>query len=82
MFLKDCSNRLGIKNKAYVFFSQVILTCLDLELSHYSKITGNESIEGETAPIHYSKPYDFLIADEREELIDAMLRLAMAQRGN
>ncbi|XP_069136070.1 uncharacterized protein [Argopecten irradians] len=59
--------------------TKIIFTFLDIKEDHFDRIKTSKSLEGDRATIYFSKPYDFLIAEERDEILDIFALLGFVQ---
>lgn len=69
----------------YLFFLsfQVIFTFLKIENAHFSNIVDNgEAGGGNEAKIFYTTPFDFMKAEDRNAMLEILLKLAVVQSEN
>lgn len=60
--------------------TKVFFTYLKITEEHYSNIKENgEAAETDAAKISYTKPFDFMHADDRKEILEPLFRLAILQ---
>lgn len=60
--------------------TKVFFTYLKITEEHYSNIKANgEAAETDAAKISYTKPFDFMHADDRKEILEPLFRLAILQ---
>ncbi|XP_061192102.1 uncharacterized protein LOC133200294 [Saccostrea echinata] len=60
--------------------NMIIFTCLKLDREHLSNLAHGHSVENERSVIRYSKPYNFLVRKDREEIMDTMFHLGLLCR--
>ncbi|XP_061163981.1 uncharacterized protein LOC133173080 isoform X1 [Saccostrea echinata] len=58
----------------------VIFTCLKLDPEHLRELEDASKPENGRSRIHYSKPYNFLVKKDREEILDTMFHLGLLCR--
>ena len=61
---------------------QIIFMILKIEYSHLMAIQNNQSTEKYQAEIDYSRSYDILKAEDREEMAEFLLWLGCVQKRN
>ncbi|XP_061177621.1 uncharacterized protein LOC133186382 [Saccostrea echinata] len=58
----------------------IIFTRLDLSTEHFQKLRNGDKLEDDRSRILYSRPYNFLIRKDREEILDTMFQLGLLCR--
>lgn len=60
--------------------TMIIFTCLDMDTEHLSCLQGGSSVDDEKSNVHYSKPFNFLVRKDREEIMDTLFHLGLLCR--
>ncbi|XP_062598978.1 uncharacterized protein LOC134260439 [Saccostrea cucullata] len=60
--------------------NMIIFTCLKLDREHLSNLAHGDPMEDEKSIIHYSRPYNYLVRKDREEIMDTMFHLGLLCR--
>ncbi|XP_062608253.1 uncharacterized protein LOC134270094 [Saccostrea cucullata] len=60
--------------------NMIIFTCLKLDREHLSNLAHGHPMEDEKSIIHYSRPYNYLVRKDREEIMDTMFHLGLLCR--
>ncbi|XP_062578904.1 uncharacterized protein LOC134240848 isoform X2 [Saccostrea cucullata] len=60
--------------------TKIIFTRLDLSTEHCRKLRNADKLENARSRIIYSRPYNFLVRKDREEILDTMLQLGLLCR--
>ncbi|XP_061166537.1 uncharacterized protein LOC133197456 [Saccostrea echinata] len=60
--------------------TMIIFTRLDWEKGHLVCLKNGTKVDDKRSNIHYSKPYNFLVRKEREEILDTMFNLGLLCR--
>ncbi|XP_061196302.1 uncharacterized protein LOC133204568 [Saccostrea echinata] len=60
--------------------TMIIFTRLDMDRTHLTRLVEGSKVEDLRSSIHYSKPYNFLVRKDREEILDTMFHLGLLCR--
>ncbi|XP_062621051.1 uncharacterized protein LOC134282663 isoform X2 [Saccostrea cucullata] len=60
--------------------TMIIFTRLDMDKTHLTHLVEGSKVEDLRSRIHYSKPYNFLVKKDREEILDTMFHFGLLCR--
>ncbi|XP_063439676.1 uncharacterized protein LOC134720977 [Mytilus trossulus] len=73
-----CPNTLGI----ICMKTKIMFVYLEMNPEQYEALTKNKDLKGKTSCIQYSKPYDIMKKEDRDQLIDILFWLGCVQKNN